>query len=69
MTNKSKKIFFIISSLKGGGAERVLSIIANELCNKFNVEIVTFYDQKSDYYINDKIDIKTLSIKPAGKGF
>lgn len=69
MTNKSKKISFIISSLKGGGAERVLSIIANELCNKFNVEIVTFYDQKSDYYINDKIDIKTLSIKPAGKGF
>ena len=59
MTNKSKKISFIISSLKGGG-RKVLSIIANELCNKFNVEIVTFYDQKSDYYINDKIDIKTL---------
>ena len=37
------KIVFGITSLKLGGAERVLVDIANELCNKFDVTIFTIY--------------------------
>ena len=43
------KILFIISSLGSGGAERVLSNLANVLCEKYDVTIATF--SKEDPFI------------------
>ena len=38
-----KKILFGITSLSIGGAEKTLIDVANNLCNKFNIEIFTIY--------------------------
>lgn len=48
---KNKRIVFVISSLGGGGAERVISILANHLVSKkYQVTVVTYYPKKSDWY-------------------
>lgn len=46
------KIDFIISSLRGGGAERVLALIVNKLAENKNNEIsvITFYEEKDEDY-------------------
>ena len=35
------KIIFVISALRNGGAERVLQILANGICDEFDVKIDT----------------------------
>ena len=55
-----KKItFFIYDMYKMGGTERVLSIIANKLVEKYDVEIVSIYkySEKPAFYLNPKIKI------------
>ena len=50
------KIHFIISSLKGNGAERVLVKIADALVRKgFDISILTFNDEE-DYKLNNDIN-------------
>ena len=60
------KIHFLVSSLHGGGAERVLALLANEFdVNNFSVSIITF-SQGNAYQINPnikKIDLHDGNIK------
>ena len=48
------KLLFCIGSLERGGAERVISNLANSLCKKNEIAIVTTID-KTEYKIDDKI--------------
>jgi GalNAc-alpha-(1->4)-GalNAc-alpha-(1->3)-diNAcBac-PP-undecaprenol alpha-1,4-N-acetyl-D-galactosaminyltransferase len=54
-TETKMKICFVISSLQSGGAERVVSILANKLSNYFKVYIITWDSTKSFYYLNDHV--------------
>ena len=48
------RISFVISSLACGGAERVLTDIANFLCKRGNeITIVTYIDSEADFYYLD----------------
>jgi len=49
------KIAFIISSLSSGGAERVLSILANHFSKNHNVFIVTFSNEEPFYKLEKNI--------------
>jgi len=54
------KILFTISSLNSGGAERVLTTLANDLCEKHEVIIVKSDDDESFYSLNDKVVLESL---------
>ncbi|MEQ7799395.1 glycosyltransferase [Pedobacter sp. ASV1-7] len=61
------KLFFIINNLYSGGAERVLSTLANEFNRQgFNVFIVCLNEAESGYLISPEIKIRTL-LKKRGK--
>ena len=58
-----KKVLFVISSLRGGGAERVLSVLADELSKYSNLEIsILLLNHDSQAYTLDR-NIKLLSLK------
>lgn len=54
--NKTK-IAFVISSLTSGGAERVLSTLANSLVHDFQVTIITLYSGKPFYDLDSRIQL------------
>lgn len=57
-----KKITFFIGSLGRGGAERVISILANHYCKKgWNVDIALLLNTKVGYELEDKIRIVDLT--------
>lgn len=60
---KNKKIVFCIDSLAKGGAERVVSILANKLVQSNDVSIITILDKKVEYELNSNIKLIEL-----GKG-
>jgi len=67
---KKIKVFFIIPSLRGGGAERITSILVNNLdLNKFDIKLVLM--QKEGFYLKDIrkeveiIDLKSSRVKKA----
>lgn len=48
-----EKVIFLINSLSSGGAERVLSVIANELVEQgYNVEVILL--EKVEFYDLDE---------------
>lgn len=53
---------FIIPSLSGGGAERVVSVLASGLSKKHKVTVVTYYSTDKPYVIDKSVDIKCLDI-------
>lgn len=56
-----KKITFIISTLLGGGAERVISEISAKLCDDYDVSIVLLLNgHERVYQIDDRIKIVEL---------
>lgn len=59
------KILIFVSSLYGGGAERVASLLSNHLCNNNDVYVATFSDNKRTYPISTKI--KVISVRPNSK--
>lgn len=62
-----KKLFFVINNLYSGGAERVLSTLANEFNRQgFNVFIVCLNQAELGYDISSGITIVTL-LKKRGK--
>ncbi len=64
------KIIFIISSLGSGGAERVLTLIANYLSTKYYIYIITFSNEDSFYKLNKNIKhIKLNLLKESGNKF
>ena len=53
---------FVIGVLSNGGAERVISVLAKELCDMgYEVDIVTIYGDKNDYIDDERIHIHPLS--------
>ena len=56
----AKKCLLIIPSLTNGGAERVMSTIANNLCDSCDVRIVTLTDSECFYKLNENIDVVCL---------
>ena len=57
-----KKICFIINSLGGGGAERVISVLASNLCNLYEVSIILLiHNNFIAYDIDPKVHIHQLN--------
>ena len=54
------KIMFYIGNLRKGGAERVVSILANEFSKIHEVAIMTTFDDNVEYDINQKIKLLPL---------
>lgn len=64
INSSSKKIIFIISGLGQGGAERVLTSIANEQVRRnIDVEIISGYNNQSAYHIDKKIKVHRIGYK------
>ena len=58
---KNKKIVFSIVSMGKGGAERVVSILANSLSDENDVTIITLVNEKIEYKLNDNIKVVQLA--------
>ena len=56
------KIVFCIDALNKGGAERVISNLANDFSNDNEVTIITTSSTYSHYSINSKVDLYSLDI-------
>lgn len=57
-----KNILFYIPSLSpSGGIERVVTTIANQLCTKYNITILTKDNKKSFYDLDDRVDSDSLN--------
>jgi len=57
---------FLISSLNSGGAERVVSLLANELSLTNDIVIITLSKDEPFYTLNDSITIKQLGVLNSG---
>lgn len=55
------KIHFIISSLKGGGAERVMALLATNFAKREGIDVVVITLNKGEEYILDK-DLSRVSL-------
>ena len=64
---KKKTVAFLISSLNAGGAERVVSLLANELSLTNDIVIITLSKDEPFYKLNDSITIKQLGVLNLGK--
>lgn len=60
---KNKKILFCIDTLNKGGAERVVSILANELSKDNNVYVLTIVNHDKEYLLSNKIKYDSLEKK------
>ncbi len=56
-----KKYVFFITSLVGGGAERVMTTIANGLCQEDEILILTMTNKSIFYVLDERIRVKNLS--------
>ena len=54
---KRSKIVFILPSLTAGGAERVVTILANELIQYYDVKIIQLYNCAPFYKLNKNIEL------------
>ena len=60
--SEKKKIIFVIGSMRRGGAERVISILANEYAdNGWEVQIITLLDDSNDYILRDSIKVINIT--------
>ena len=64
-----KKVLFVISSLRGGGAERVAVVLANELAkrNDLDISILLLYEDKRAYNLDEKVKVVKLPPIVSGK--
>ena len=60
--DKAKKITILMLHMQYGGIERQTILFANELCKKYDVEIISTYSMKKEpaYNVDRKIKIKYL---------
>ncbi len=56
------KICFLIGSLNGGGAERVVSMLANKFSDENDVDIVVWNNEKPFYQLNSNIRVHNLNL-------
>ena len=64
---RDKTVGFLISSLNAGGAERVVSLLANEMSLTRKVVVITLSKDEPFYKLNDSITIKQLGVLNSGK--
>lgn len=58
------KIIFVIGIMGKGGAERVIAAISNELVkSNFEIEIITIYGNRQDYYLDGRIKLYPIICK------
>lgn len=58
MLNKDKRYLFTIRSLTGGGAERVVSVLASHMAEAdYDVSIVVYGRNEKDYPISSKVKV------------
>ena len=64
------KITLFDSMIGSGGAERVLTTMANELVEAYDVSVVTFQSGPEDvfYEINSRVDVRYLDLLKKSKG-
>lgn len=55
-----KKCMMLIPRLCNGGAERVMTTLANGLCNDMQVKIVTLTDDECFYPLDERVSVKGL---------
>lgn len=55
------KICFVINSLDNGGAERVMSTLANYFSKEHNISIIMFSSNKPFYFLEKSINIYTIN--------
>lgn len=61
--NYMKDIIFVVNRLYGGGAERVVSILANSLCRKgHRITIYSFCKPEANYKLDPAIRLKRLDV-------
>ncbi|WP_170075522.1 glycosyltransferase family 4 protein [Paraclostridium dentum] len=61
MDYDNKRIMFIIGSMRRGGAERVISILANNYAKSgWDVDIITLLDDSNDYDLDSRINLKPI---------
>ena len=57
MQNNKRKVLILIPRMGGGGAERVVSVIANNLCEKYDVQICTLVSDNSFYKLSPEVHL------------
>lgn len=57
------KIYFSLGSMRKGGAERVISNLANELSKRYDIGIIITVNEESQYKLDKKINLFSLDEK------
>lgn len=57
MTENKRKILFLVPRMGGGGTERVISIIANNLCKKYCIRIATLVSRGDFYKLDPEVEV------------
>lgn len=55
-------IFFVVPRMNNGGAERVIANLANKLCEKYNIYILTFTKDNSFYSLNKNVNFLNSNV-------
>ncbi|MET3557540.1 glycosyltransferase involved in cell wall biosynthesis [Streptococcus rupicaprae] len=63
-----KKLVFTIGSLSGGGAERVISILANHLCQDYDVTILALLKDEVAYDLDSRVRYQVIDLPEQLKG-
>ena len=63
------KLLFVVSSLSSGGAERVMSLLANGLSAKHDVSVATFSNEPSFYALDRKVRHIKLGLMKDSENF
>ena len=50
------KIMMVITGMRSGGAERVMSTLCNELVSRHSVRLLSIKEAASDYYIDKRVE-------------
>lgn len=57
----NKRVLFFISSMEEGGAQRVVTLLVNELVNRnYDVEILKYFDTKEFYSIDNRVKVSSV---------
>jgi|GEM_PF-35443 len=60
--SSKRRLMFIVGGLYGGGAERVLTILANRLASDYEVMICPFFlKTENEYPVHNEIQVKALN--------
>ena len=58
-----KRVLFLLPRMGGGGAERVVSIIANNLSSKYSIQITTLVSDESFYRLNKNVRLTSANYR------